>query len=110
MARIIILISGNGSNLQAVMDAMDNGSLRGAELVLHGHAHTRSLVWLDGPEGKIPTVGVPSASASTTLDVERGGYNLYRIHDGRCEMENRSYEPSDGGIVTTATIDLSRAP
>jgi 3',5'-cyclic AMP phosphodiesterase CpdA len=83
---------------------------RGAELVLHGHAHTRSLVWLDGPERKVPTVGVPSASASTTLDVERGGYNLYRIHDGRCEMESRSYEPGDGGIVTTATADLTRSP
>ncbi len=83
---------------------------RGAELVLHGHAHTRSLVWLAGPERKIPAVGVPSASASTTLDVERAGYNLYRIEDGRCEMESRSYEPSDGGIVTTATADLSRAP
>ena len=34
MSRIIILISGNGSNLQAVLDAMGNGNLHGAELVL----------------------------------------------------------------------------
>jgi hypothetical protein len=35
----------------------------GAELVLHGHNHEQQLMWLDGPSGRIPAVGVPSASA-----------------------------------------------
>ncbi len=38
---------------------------KGAELLLHGHDHRRSLIWLDGPNKPIPAVGVPSASART---------------------------------------------
>ncbi len=37
----------------------------GADLVLHGHDHVHSVVYLDGPDGKkVPMAGVPSASAS----------------------------------------------
>ncbi|KGH50757.1 metallophosphatase, partial [Acinetobacter idrijaensis] len=35
----------------------------GVELVLHGHDHIHSTMWFDGPERKIPAIGVPSASA-----------------------------------------------
>ena len=35
----------------------------GAELVLHGHNHRRMINTLAGPDGAIPIVGVPSASA-----------------------------------------------
>ena len=35
----------------------------GCELMLHGHNHEQQLMWLDGPKGRIPAVGVPSASA-----------------------------------------------
>ena len=34
MARIIVLISGSGSNLQAILDAAQDGSIAGAEIVL----------------------------------------------------------------------------
>jgi len=63
----------------------------GANLVLHGHDHVRSVVWLDGPQGAIPTVGVPSASAKVPHGHEdASGYNIFRI-DGapggwHCEM------------------------
>jgi 3',5'-cyclic AMP phosphodiesterase CpdA len=62
----------------------------GAELLLHGHDHVRSLNWLEGPHGRIPAVGVPSASALAYKGDDAAGYNLYRI-DGaagawRCEM------------------------
>jgi 3',5'-cyclic AMP phosphodiesterase CpdA len=65
----------------------------GAELVLHGHDHCRTLVWLEGPRAneKIPAVGAPSASARAPHGGEdAAGYNLFRI-DGeaagwRCEM------------------------
>ena len=36
----------------------------GAELVLHGHLHESSLIWLSGPRDGIPCVGAPSASGS----------------------------------------------
>jgi len=75
---------------------------QGAELVLHGHDHRRSVIWLDGPEKAIPAVGVPSASARAPHRHEGGaGYNLYRI-DGEaggwhCEMIGR--ERNVGGSV-----------
>jgi len=83
---------------------------KGAELVLHGHDHCRSLAWLDGPERTIPTVGVPSASARTRHGHEgAAGYNLFRI-DGkaggwRCEIIGRERSP-DGGVreVTHQTL------
>jgi 3',5'-cyclic AMP phosphodiesterase CpdA len=37
---------------------------RGAELVLHGHAHEATMSSLPGPRGPIPALGVPSASAA----------------------------------------------
>jgi 3',5'-cyclic AMP phosphodiesterase CpdA len=74
----------------------------GAELVLHGHDHCHSLIWLDGPHRAIPVVGVPSASARAPHGGEDGaGYNLFRI-DGepsgwRCEMIARQ-RGADGGF------------
>ena len=54
----------------------------GAELVLHGHNHEQQLMWLDGPQGRIPAVGVPSASAIVSDHDEPAAYNLYRIDGG----------------------------
>ncbi|MBP0617997.1 metallophosphoesterase family protein [Jiella mangrovi] len=51
----------------------------GAELVLHGHTHLDTLYWLDGPEGKIPVVGVPSASQGPGGNTPASRYNLFEI-------------------------------
>lgn len=64
---------------------------KGAELVIHGHDHHHSLVWLDGPQRPIPAAGAPSASALAAHGIEgAAGYNLFRIagENGRfsCEM------------------------
>jgi 3',5'-cyclic AMP phosphodiesterase CpdA len=98
---------------------VDGGALlqvlkqRGAELVLHGHRHVRSLGWLEGPGEKIPVVGVPSASAASTLEPQRAGYNLYRISGeaGRwtCEMVSRGLVPGQPGIVDLGAQPLLRA-
>jgi 3',5'-cyclic AMP phosphodiesterase CpdA len=76
---------------------------KGAELLLHGHDHRRSLTQLAGPHGKkIPAVGVPSASASAAHGAEdAAGYNLFRI-DGeagnwRCAMTARQ-RGADGTV------------
>jgi 3',5'-cyclic AMP phosphodiesterase CpdA len=99
-------------HLRRLVDAADlRGVLadKGAELLLHGHDHRRSLVWLDGPRRKIPAVGVPSASAQAPHgDEDAAGYNLFRI-DGaagswRCEMIARQRGPS--GTVR----DIERLP
>ena len=48
--------------------------------MLHGHDHRRAVVWLDGPQKKIPAVGVPSASARGKHgDENAAGYNFFRI-------------------------------
>ncbi len=53
----------------------------GAELLLHGHDHRYSVIWLEGPRGtKIPAVGVPSASASSRHGSEdEAGFHVFRI-------------------------------
>lgn len=76
----------------------------GAELVIHGHDHVHSLVWLDGRDGRIPAIGVPSASAAPVQGrQQRAAYNLYRIEgaSGRwsCEAISRGFRDGGGHIV-----------
>jgi 3',5'-cyclic AMP phosphodiesterase CpdA len=52
---------------------------RGVELVLHGHDHIHSTVWLDGVDRQIPAVGVPSASALAHGHYPAAAYNLFSI-------------------------------
>ena len=83
----------------------------GAELVLHGHNHEQQLMWLDGPRGRIPAVGVPSASAIISTHDESAAYNLYRI-DGapgawQCEMVSRGISEGREGITELTRQTLS---
>ena len=50
----------------------------GAEMVLHGHNH-RMVTILEGRDGKIPIVGVPSASMNGKSKYEPAAWNLYEI-------------------------------
>jgi 3',5'-cyclic AMP phosphodiesterase CpdA len=65
----------------------------GVELVLHGHDHIHSTIWIDGPKGSIPAIGVPSASALAHGRYPAAAYNLFSIkREGtawRCEMTVR---------------------
>ena len=49
------------------------------ELVLHGHDHVHSTIRVDGPNGTIPVVGVPSASAVAHGRYPAAAYNLFSI-------------------------------
>jgi 3',5'-cyclic AMP phosphodiesterase CpdA len=51
----------------------------GVELILHGHDHVHSTIWVEGPKGKIPVVGVPSASALAHGRYPAAAYNLFSI-------------------------------
>jgi 3',5'-cyclic AMP phosphodiesterase CpdA len=68
----------------------------GVELVLHGHDHVHSTIWVDGPQGSIPAIGVPSASALAHGRYPAAAYNLFSIErDGaawRCEQIVRSVD------------------
>ena len=51
----------------------------GVELVLHGHDHIHSTMWFEGVEGRIPAIGVPSASAVAHRHYPAAAYNLFSI-------------------------------
>ncbi len=78
----------------------------GAELVLHGHAHAHLVSYLEGPQRRIPVVGVPSASEVPPGEHDAAAYNLYRIgRDGggwRCEVISRGFsrDPQDSLGIT----------
>jgi 3',5'-cyclic AMP phosphodiesterase CpdA len=51
----------------------------GVELILHGHDHVHSTIWVEGPGGPIPAIGVPSASAAAHRHYPAAAYNLFSI-------------------------------
>ncbi|MEE9493647.1 MAG: metallophosphoesterase [Gammaproteobacteria bacterium] len=52
---------------------------QGAELVLHGHGHQSVENTIEGNDGAVPVVGVPSASSIGSQPGKQAGYNLYEI-------------------------------
>jgi 3',5'-cyclic AMP phosphodiesterase CpdA len=72
----------------------------GVELILHGHDHVHSLVWIEGPKGQIPAIGVPSASAIAHRRYPGAAYNLFSIErEGeawRCEQTVRGFKDGAG--------------
>jgi len=83
---------------------------RGAELLLHGHDHVHALERLEGPNGTIAALGVPSASAALPDSRHAAAYNLCRIDgdasDWRCTVVTRGFAP-DGAIGELARRDLA---
>jgi 3',5'-cyclic AMP phosphodiesterase CpdA len=66
----------------------------GVELILHGHDHVHSTMWVEGPDNEIPAIGVPSASAAAHGRYPAAAYNLFAIEKDnsgwRCEQSVRS--------------------
>ncbi len=82
----------------------------GAELIIHGHDHMHSLIWIGGKGARVPVIGVPSASVPSSAEKRAGAYNLYLI-DGRpgawsCEMVSRGLRPS-GAVAELNRTALS---
>lgn len=70
------------SRIKRLTDSADLLALlkqHGVELILHGHDHVHSTVWVEGPNGEIPAVGVPSASAVAHGRYPAAAYNLFSI-------------------------------
>jgi 3',5'-cyclic AMP phosphodiesterase CpdA len=108
--RVILIhhppIPNRGHYMKRLIDAADLRALiaeHGAELLLHGHNHEQQLVWLDGPSGRVPAVGVPSASAIISGHDEPAAYNLYRIAGApgawECEMVSRGLRAGHNGVT-----------
>lgn len=82
----------------------------GADLVIHGHNHVGSVATLEGPDGLVPVVGAPSASARGGAVVHRAGYHLFRVHeeDGRFRIAAELRGLDAGGTFSSqGAIDLS---
>jgi 3',5'-cyclic AMP phosphodiesterase CpdA len=82
----------------------------GAELILHGHEHTRMMTAIRGAKGVVPVVGVPAGSAPPLGGPRAGGYAMHEIaENGPCyelTVIHRGFvEP--GEIKETARVSYS---
>jgi 3',5'-cyclic AMP phosphodiesterase CpdA len=61
----------------------------GAELVIHGHNHKRSLNFIEAKIGRIPVIGVPSASMKESRGHDVAAWNLYEIDRVKGKWQTR---------------------
>ena len=106
-------ISSPARRLKRLVDGPDFCAVlarHGAELVIHGHDHARSLIELKGPRGPIPVVGVPSASEAPPGEHDRAGYNLYVVEGEaaawRCEAISRGLSAAGDAVVEVRRTEL----
>ena len=79
----------------------------GADLVLHGHGHRTLVTQIEGPEGRVPVVGVRSSSHTADIESRRAQYHLFRIDRAavsggprfRFGLVTRGYDAASGGFV-----------
>jgi 3',5'-cyclic AMP phosphodiesterase CpdA len=85
----------------------------GAELILHGHTHIDSFESIEGPNGPVPVIGVPSATGAPGGHKPAARYNLFSIArqtDGwTCHMEEHGFEESGGPVklISRRTVEIS---
>ena len=70
----------------------------GAELVIHGHKHRRRKAMLAGPEGEIPTIGVPSSSEVGSRPEKRAQYHIYSLRSQGSDADSQSRFQIDAEI------------
>ena len=83
----------------------------GAELVLHGHAHTSTISEMQTPASKVPVIGVPSASELSPSSGKCAKYNIYHIRRNgkqwQVTMSIRGYSEASGRFVAEKEIVLN---
>lgn len=116
--RVILIhhppLEGQTSPRRALKDADQLSNIleeEGAELVLHGHNHTDTLVWLKNDAHPIPIIGVPSASAARQYKKEPPArYNVFKIDraGGAPHISRivRGIDDTNGKIVELFRQDL----
>ncbi len=92
----------------------------GAELVIHGHTHIESFETIDGQNGPVPVVGVPSASKAPAPEQTRkdhdhrppGRYNLFEISGEpdawSCSMQEHGYANGSRSVVLIGDKEIWR--
>lgn len=83
----------------------------GAELILHGHTHIDSFESIEGPDGPVPVIGVPSATSGPGGHKPAARYNLFSIareNDGwTCRMEEHGFEETGGPVKPLSQRDIA---
>ncbi|WP_051631116.1 metallophosphoesterase family protein [Afifella pfennigii] len=73
---------------------------QGAELILHGHDHIRSVTAIRGPVGAVPVIGVPAGSGGASDGPKAAGYALHDISEGngswRLTVRHRCLDAKEG--------------
>lgn len=86
----------------------------GAELVLHGHAHTTDLNELKTPDGHVAVIGIPSASALGRTPRRQARYVIYHITPNasgwHLRLEVRLYAPGENRFIEEHEHPFSRKP
>ncbi len=101
--------------LRSLSDAAELKTIleeQGAELVLHGHNHTRSLAWLDSIHGPVPVIGVPSASMTDDGKHEPAAWNQYEIDRAKgnwqTQVKIRQWQPREKTFKTVTEFELKK--
>lgn len=114
LARVVLihhppLLSG-ATTMRNLIDAREFEAIvveRGAEMILHGHNHKRSVAHLKSDaaatiDRRIPVIGVPSASSTSKALRQRAAYHLIELarENGawRISARARGLMPSGGEI------------
>jgi 3',5'-cyclic AMP phosphodiesterase CpdA len=99
------------SDAREVMAVLEQ---EGADLVMHGHNHTRSLSWLDSKHGPVPIVGVPSASMVDDGIHQAASWNRYEIDRSKgkwqTHMTIRQWQGQEKSFKTIAEFELMKTP
>lgn len=103
-------LPGQAPARRALKDAAELETLlktSGADLVIHGHNHADTLMWLDGDQGAIPIVGMASASAGRRIaDEPLARYALYRFSRDAITQTVRGLRSFDEPVVEIAKTTL----
>ncbi len=82
----------------------------GAELIVHGHNHRASVNHLASQKGRVPVVGVASASAVPGTPRHRAAYHLFKVTQGetgwRIEAHARGILPGTREIGELGPVAL----
>lgn len=85
----------------------------GAELVLHGHQHHSHFGFVNGPSGRIPVVGVPSASAALSSGTDKvARWNLFDVRETvsgwQLSVEGRVLTENGYSTIGSWHMDVTR--
>jgi 3',5'-cyclic AMP phosphodiesterase CpdA len=85
----------------------------GAELVLHGHNHRRSLEYTNSTTGPVPIWGAPSASAQPSKHHEAAGWTMFLVERSKgiwiIHAEERNWDTKRGQFVAGRSLLVSKS-